>query len=94
MSPNRASTNRRRVWHGFSVKVIVFLLLGLEAARACVGCRQPGVGPMDEPQTALAGDAFSWSVITLLVVVFSVVGFLAVYIARTCQRLDRANAVS
>ena len=64
-------------------------LFALADASACVGCRQPGIGGVDEPQTVMAGMAFSWSVISLLVLVVVVLGGLTVYIAKTCQRLDR-----
>lgn len=64
------------------------LLLCQHAAMACVGCRTPEVGN-EEPQTILAGVAFSWSVITMLVIVLGAIGGLTIYIAKTCQRLDR-----
>ena len=72
----------------------VFLASGLPGAWACVGCRQPGVTGPDEPQTVMAGVAFSWSVITLLLMVVLVLGGLSIYIARTCQRLDREKNAS
>lgn len=62
------------------------------SALACVGCRQPGVGGPDEPQTVLAGVAFSWSVVTMLAFVALIVSFLAFYIVKTCRRVDRENA--
>ena len=58
---------------------------------ACVGCREPGFGGPDEPQTVLAGVAFSWSVVTMLVIVGSIIGALGFFIAKTCRRLDREN---
>lgn len=64
------------------------LLLTLPRVSACVGCRAPGVGGADEPQTVTAGIAFSWSVISLLVLVILVLAGLTAYIAKTCQRLD------
>lgn len=90
------STNRNLSIKFRNVKATLFLLplLALDRATACVGCRQPAVDAIDEPQTILAGDAFSWSVLLLLCVVLAVVSFLAVYIAKTCQRLDRSRALS
>jgi len=72
----------------------VSLVAFLTDASACVGCRQPGVGGGDEPQTVMAGMAFSWSVISLLIVVVVVLGGLSIFIAKTCQRLDRENDVA
>jgi len=63
-------------------------------ARACVGCREPGaLGPV-EPQTLMAGAAFSWAVLGMLSVVFLILGGLAMYIAKTCQRLDMEKSMS
>ena len=59
---------------------------------ACVGCRTPMVGA-EEPQTVLAGVALSWSVVTLLVTVVGVIAGLGLYIARTCQRVDREKTL-
>ncbi len=69
--------------------VLTLILLSCRAAEACVGCRQPGVSALEEPQTLAAGVAFSWSVISLLVLVVVVLGFLTAYIAKTCARVDR-----
>lgn len=68
------------------------LLFAQRSAVACVGCRTPMVGS-EEPQTVLAGVAFSWSVITMLVLVVAVISWLGWYIAKTCQRVDRENSV-
>jgi hypothetical protein len=74
--------------------LIFCLVVRLPEAIACVGCREPGVGNTDEPQTVLAGVALSWGVLCMLAVVFAVVGTMVVYIARTCQRLDSENKIS
>ncbi len=58
---------------------------------ACVGCREPGSGGPDEPQTVLAGVALSWSVVTMLVIVAAIIGAMGFYIAKTCRRVDREN---
>ena len=44
----------------FTLTVSVFFLTLLHPMLACVGCRQPGVGNADEPQTVLAGVGLSW----------------------------------
>lgn len=68
------------------------LFFAHHSAEACVGCRTPMVGA-EEPQTVLAGVAFSWSVITMLVLVVAVVSGLGWYIAKTCQRVDREHSI-
>jgi large-conductance mechanosensitive channel len=65
-----------------------FLLSRLPVVFACVGCREPGVGNIDEPQTVLAGVGFSLGVLCMLVVVFAVVGTMVFLIVRTCRSLD------
>ena len=77
----------------FTLSVSVFLLTLLHAAQACVGCRAPGVGSAEEPQTVLAGVGLSWGVLCMLGVVFVIVSALVVFIARTCRELDRKNIV-
>jgi hypothetical protein len=71
--------------------LIFCLLVQMPTVLACVGCREPGVGNIDEPQTVLAGIALSWGVLCMLTVVFAVVGTMVIYITRTCQRLDSQN---
>jgi hypothetical protein len=66
-------------------------LLAHQAAMACVGCRESGAFGPDEPQTVIAGMAFSWSVLTLLVTVLAALSGLGYYIAKTCIRVDREN---
>lgn len=75
---------KRFVFLGFST-----LLLSIPHALGCVGCREPGGLASDEPQTVMAGVALSWSVLTMLVIVAVIIGGLSMYIAKTCQRLDR-----
>jgi hypothetical protein len=56
---------------------------------ACVGCREPGAQTVrDEAGTVMAGFAFSWSVLFMLVFAVAVVGLLAGYIWRTVLRLE------
>ncbi|MFA7344747.1 MAG: hypothetical protein WC003_10615 [Terrimicrobiaceae bacterium] len=66
-------------------------LLFHHGAMACVGCREPGAFGPDEPQTVMAGVAFSWSVITMLAIVAALIGGLGFYITKTCGRVDREN---
>ena len=70
-----------------------FLLTRIPSAFACVGCREPGVGNNDEPQTVLAGVGFSIGVLCMLAVVFAVVGAMVFLIVRTCRSLDEKNKV-
>ena len=71
--------------------LVSMLLLAQHSAIACVGCRTPEVTATEEPQTVLAGIAFSWSVLTMLAIVITIVTGLGFYIARTCRRVDREN---
>lgn len=75
------------------VFLIAFLMSRIPGALACVGCREPGVGNNDEPQTVLAGVGFSIGVLCMLAVVFAVVGSMVFMIVRTCKRLDEKNKV-
>ncbi len=74
-----------------SAFLLAAFLMFQHTALACVGCRTPMVDGTEEPQTILAGVAFSWSVITMLVIVSAIVGGLGYFIAKTCQRVDREN---
>lgn len=65
-----------------------FLAAGVPSLLACNGCRNPGEAMGEEPGTVMAGIAFSWSIMFMLVVVMLVVAGLTVYIARTCRRVD------
>ena len=73
--------------------LFAFFLTRLPEAAACVGCRQPGSGGPDEPQTVTAGIALSWGVVGMLVVVGLIISGLTYYIANTCRNLDRATKV-
>jgi hypothetical protein len=76
-----------------TLSVSVFFFTLLHPMLACVGCREPGVGNSDEPQTVLAGVGLSWGVLCMLSVVFVIVSALVVFIARTCRELDRQKPV-
>ncbi|MEO8205358.1 MAG: hypothetical protein ABI615_04200 [Chthoniobacterales bacterium] len=73
----------------FFTALIAFFIVGMHSALACEGCRQPGV--LSEPQTALAGVGFSWSVLVMLCLVFSLLGGMTWYITNTCKRIDRGR---
>jgi hypothetical protein len=72
---------------------VFFFLIRLPEVAACVGCRQPGAGGPDEPQTVTAGIALSWGVVGMLAIVGLIVAGLTYYIAHTCRNLDRSNKV-
>lgn len=74
--------------------IVFFFLTRLPEAAACVGCRQPGSGGPDEPQTVTAGIALSWGVVGMLAIVGLILAGLTYYIADTCRKLDRTNKVS
>ena len=65
-----------------------------ECLMACVGCREPGSETISkESPTVLAGWAFSWSVLFMLVLVFAIVAGMSLYIWQTCRRLEREAAL-
>ena len=74
--------------------IVFFFLTRLPDAAACVGCRQPGAGGPDEPQTVTAGIALSWGVVSMLAIVGLIIAGLTYYIADTCRKLDRTNKVT
>lgn len=74
-----------------AASLIIFFLTRLPDAAACVGCRQPGAGGPDEPQTVTAGIALSWGVVGMLAIVGLIVAGLTYYIADTCRKLDRRH---
>lgn len=53
---------------------------------ACTGCREPGEDV--ESSTVMAGMAFSWTVLFMLAVVFSMFGGLGTYMWRTIKAVD------
>lgn len=77
----------------FAALIVCFFITRLPQAAACVGCRQPGAGGPDEPQTITAGIALSWGVVGMLAIVGLIVSGLTYYIASTCRNLDRTNKV-
>ncbi len=69
---------------------LTVLLFAVADAAACVGGREPGAETMaKESPTVMAGIAFSWSVLFMLVFALLVVGGMSLYIGKTCQRLER-----
>ena len=59
----------------FPALALAALFSAAECAMACVGCREPGSETIaKESQTVLAGWAFSWSVLFMLLFVFLIAG--------------------
>jgi hypothetical protein len=78
----------------FPVLALATLLWTADYGMACVGCREPGSETISkESPTVLAGWAFSWSVLFMLLFVLLIVGGMSLYIWQTCRRLDREAAV-
>ena len=74
----------------FPAVVLAALFSAVDCVVACVGCREPGSETVaKESPTVLAGWAFSWSVLFMLLFVFLIVGGMSLYIWRTCRRLER-----
>jgi len=73
--------------------MIAYFVGAMPGLLACVGCRTPGEGMGGDPQIMVqAGLGFSWSVLFLLVVVITLVSLFSVYIAKTCQAMDRKHS--
>lgn len=53
---------------------------------ACAGCREPGEDV--ESATVMAGVAYSWTVLFMLAVVFSLCGGLGTYMWKTIKAVD------
>ena len=78
----------------FPALVFAAFFCAAERVMACVGCREPGSETIaNESPTVLAGLAFSWSVLFMLVLVFAIVGGMSLYIWQTCRRLEREAAL-
>jgi heme/copper-type cytochrome/quinol oxidase subunit 2 len=76
----------------FPAVVLGALFSAADCLMACVGCREPGSETVaKESPTVLAGWAFSWSVLFMLVFVFLIVGGMSLYIWQTCRRLERES---
>jgi hypothetical protein len=76
----------------FPAVVLAALFSAADCLMACVGCREPGSETVaKESPTVLAGWAFSWSVLFMLVFVFLIVGGMSLYIWQTCRRLERES---
>ena len=76
----------------FPAVVLAALFSAVDCVTACVGCREPGSETVaKESPTVLAGWAFSWSVLFMLLFVFLIVGGMSLYIWRTCRRLERES---
>jgi hypothetical protein len=70
--------------------MLAALFSAADCVMACVGCREPGSETIaKESPTVLAGWAFSWSVLFMLLFVFLIIGGMSLYIWRTCRRLER-----
>jgi hypothetical protein len=88
----------RRLVAGYrsSAAALMLLLLAtipMQLVEACPGCSAVTAEiRRSEPETIMAGFAFSWSVLFMLVVSSSIIGFLTMYIAKTVQRIDRERS--
>ncbi len=72
--------------------VAAWMLIQVEVAQACVGCREPGADTVArESKTVMAGLAFSWSVLFMLGFVLLMVFGMSFYIWQTCRRLALEN---
>ncbi|MEO6848080.1 MAG: hypothetical protein ABI443_10645 [Chthoniobacterales bacterium] len=73
----------------FFTLLVIWIAIGTQYATACEGCRAPGVE--GEYQTVMAGVGFSWSIILMLTIVFSILSGLTWFITKTCRMVDQRN---
>jgi hypothetical protein len=74
------------------VKVPAILLATLllrAPAWACAGCREPGEGV--EAATVMAGIAFSWGVVAMLVFLFALCSGLGWFVMKTIKTVDAGH---
>ncbi len=58
---------------------------------ACEGCKMAGTKGLTEPQTVMAGMAFSWSVLFMLTAVFLLLGVFAWLMRSACLQAEAAH---
>ncbi len=66
--------------------IILCLAVTTGAALACAGCREPGENV--EAATIQAGIGFSWGVLFMLAVVFSIITALTAYLWQAIRAAD------
>lgn len=82
--------NERLSFKGLSAAAMVMLVAVMNAG-ACPDCALKNSGGIIEPQTLMAKLAFSFSTLLLLVILFSVLGFLVWSMIKTCRELDKQS---
>jgi len=70
---------------------LFFIFVSPFQALACEGCKMAASKGMSEPQTIMAGLAFSWSVLFMLAVVFLLLGIFAWAMRAACLQADAAH---
>lgn len=61
---------------------------------ACEGCKMSASKGVTEPQTMMAGIAFSWSVLFMLAVFFLLLGIFAWAMRTACLQAHEAHHLS
>jgi len=77
----------------FLKALLVFTVCAPFEAFACEGCKMAATKGMSEPQTIMAGMAFSWSVLFMLVVVFLLLGIFGWAMRIACLQAEAAHRV-
>lgn len=67
---------------------IFFVLSNPFRLMACEGCKMAASKGISEPQTMMAGIAFSWSVLFMLGAVFLLLGIFAWAMRSACLQAD------
>ena len=69
--------------------IILATLLLRAPAWACAGCREPGEDV--EAATVMAGIAFSWGVVAMLVFLFALCSGLGWFVMKTIKTVDAGH---
>ncbi len=73
---------------------LLFIFLSPFQLLACEGCKMAASKGISEPQTIMAGMAFSWSVLFMLAVFLFLIGVFAWAMRHACLQADAAHGIS
>ena len=75
------------------MQYLTFLFVFFSSLRlmACEGCKMAASKGISEPQTIMAGMAFSWSVLFMLAAFFSLLAIFGWAIRAACLQADAAR---
>lgn len=71
--------------------LLVFSICSPFPVLACEGCKMAASKGISEPQTMMAGIAFSWSVLFMLATFFSLLAIFGWVMRRACLQANAAH---